>query len=100
MFHVSLLNLYTQLYWYLLYSPNDSGFNTSCLDNCNTVFCMANYYATGVRTPSQSCTLCDDPTDMDCVFNWSKCVKRADRATYDSVSAFLLRTRSLVVFHR
>ena len=66
------------------YSPNDSGHDISCLDNCNTVFCTAAYYSTEVRTPSQSCTQCDDPTDMDCLFQWSRCVKRTDRATYGS----------------
>ena len=93
MFHVSLLNLCTQLYCYLLYSPNDSGFDTSCLDNCNTAFCVANYYSTEIRMPPESCTPCDDPTDMDCLFVWSKCVRRADRVTHDSVSAYICRMR-------
>lgn len=68
------------------HSPNDSGYNTTCLDDCNRAFCMATYYSTEVRTPSESCKTCDDPTDLSCLSNWSKCVRRQDRATYGPVS--------------
>lgn len=71
---------------YILFSPDDSGHDTSCLDDCNTAFCMAIYYSTKVRTPSQTCTKCDDPTDFSCLRHWSKCVKKSDKVSYGLVS--------------
>ena len=100
MFHVSsdveklILNLC------VLYSPDDSGHDTTCLDNCNTAFCTATYYSNDVRMPSQSCTPCNDPTDLDCLHDWSKCVRKKDKATYGSVSSFSsLHCNNLHILH-
>ena len=48
-------------------------------------YCSATYYSTEIRSVPATCALCSDPTDLDCLKKWSKCVKKQDKATHGRV---------------
>ena len=62
--------------------------DSTCLCKPQLGYCSAAYYSTRRRTIPETCTICENPTDVNCLRIWSNCVKQRDEADHGRVRIF------------